>query len=563
MKDYEFDLSRRKVLGAIGAVGVASAGAGLGTSALFSDQETFEDNRLVAGELDLKMDWEEHYSFPQYYGFDDPTAGLDVTRSEPTDATDYAALPDPSNPLVWVHNDDLDAYMDNTAIEAYPDVDDDGIQDPFGMDGVGDFCTDGADLSSGLDPFGDGAFRTANDDTVDSQTEEPLPLVNLPDVKPGDFGELTLSLHLCDNPGYIWMNGGLVEARESGITEAESDSSDAGPADEVVTDLTGSDGVELLDEIQTVAWYDGDCDNVLDGSREATGDEFADVVIVMDVSGSMGGELADAQAGANELVAALGPNDQVGLVSFSSSSPSTSSSSLDIGLTSNHNAVSTAINGLSAGGGTNMEAAIERAHDELTVADIFTEYTESGGARSGARQIMVFLGDGSENAGTDVTDSDNIDPVQEATAAKADGIEIFTIAYGTGAPSLSDLASDPNDPPESPESQYAFGATTEDVETVFRNIGGTVSSGGEEVFHQGSLRDLLLRLEDGDGIPLDGDIETEGRSCFAGLQTHCVGLAWWIPTEVENQIQSDSVSFDIGFYAEQCRNNEQTPEPEA
>ncbi|WP_338741348.1 vWA domain-containing protein [Haloplanus salilacus] len=562
MKDYEFDLSRRKVLGAIGAIGAASAGAGLGTSALFSDQETFEDNRLVAGELDLKMDWEEHYSFPQYYGFDDPTAGLDVTRSEPTDTTDYAALPDPSNPLVWVHNDDLNAYMDNTAIEAYPDVDDDGIQDPFRMDGVGDFCTDGADLNGGLDPFGDGAFRTNNVDTYTPETETIEPLVNLSDVKPGDFGELTLSLHLCDNPGYIWMNGGLVEARESGITEAESDSSDAGPADEVVTDLTESDGVELLDEIQTVAWYDGDCDNVLDGSREATGGEFADVVIVMDVSGSMDGELADAQAGANELVAALGPNDQVGLVSFSSSSPSTSSSSLDVGLTSNHNDVSTAINGLSAGGGTNIEAAIERAHDELTVADIFTEYTESGSARPGARQIMVFLGDGSENAGTDVTDSGNEDPVQEASNAKADGIEIFTIAYGTSAPSLSDLASDPNNPPESPESQYAFGATTEDVETVFRNIGGTVSSGGEEVFHQGSLRDLLLRLEDGDGIPLDGDIETEGRSCFAGLQTHCVGLAWWIPTEVENQIQSDSVSFDVGFYAEQCRNNEQTPEAE-
>jgi predicted ribosomally synthesized peptide with SipW-like signal peptide len=41
------------MLGGIGAIGVASAGAGLGTTAFFSDSETFEDNTLTAGELDL------------------------------------------------------------------------------------------------------------------------------------------------------------------------------------------------------------------------------------------------------------------------------------------------------------------------------------------------------------------------------------------------------------------------------------------------------------------------------------------------------------------------------
>jgi len=48
-------LSRRKVLVGLGAVGVASAGAGLGTTAYFSDQVEFENNELQAGTLALNV----------------------------------------------------------------------------------------------------------------------------------------------------------------------------------------------------------------------------------------------------------------------------------------------------------------------------------------------------------------------------------------------------------------------------------------------------------------------------------------------------------------------------
>ena len=54
-------LSRRRVLGGIGAIGVASAGAGLGTTAFFSDSESFENNTLTAGELDLRVQYEASY----------------------------------------------------------------------------------------------------------------------------------------------------------------------------------------------------------------------------------------------------------------------------------------------------------------------------------------------------------------------------------------------------------------------------------------------------------------------------------------------------------------------
>ena len=67
--DNTVGLSRRRVLGGLGAIGVASAGAGLGTTAFFSDSETFEDNALAAGELDLfvHVDYsEDQGSFAQY-----------------------------------------------------------------------------------------------------------------------------------------------------------------------------------------------------------------------------------------------------------------------------------------------------------------------------------------------------------------------------------------------------------------------------------------------------------------------------------------------------------------
>jgi predicted ribosomally synthesized peptide with SipW-like signal peptide len=45
----------------LGAVGVASAGAGLGTTAYFNDTETFENNTLTAGSLDLRVQYEASY----------------------------------------------------------------------------------------------------------------------------------------------------------------------------------------------------------------------------------------------------------------------------------------------------------------------------------------------------------------------------------------------------------------------------------------------------------------------------------------------------------------------
>ena len=61
MNEDKIGLSRRKMLVGLGAVGVASAGAGLGTTAYFNDTETFANNELTAGSLDLRVLYEASY----------------------------------------------------------------------------------------------------------------------------------------------------------------------------------------------------------------------------------------------------------------------------------------------------------------------------------------------------------------------------------------------------------------------------------------------------------------------------------------------------------------------
>lgn len=50
-----YELSRRKVLAGLGTIGLAGAGAGFGTTAYFSDTESFENNTLTAGTLDMSV----------------------------------------------------------------------------------------------------------------------------------------------------------------------------------------------------------------------------------------------------------------------------------------------------------------------------------------------------------------------------------------------------------------------------------------------------------------------------------------------------------------------------
>ncbi len=366
MKNDGFKLSRRKILAGLGAIGVGSVGAGLGTTAYFSDRETFTNNRLVAGELDLQVDWEEHYSdwsadenddrLDDFGGdeFDEDLDGdgvddfdVAMTKGDTENVPEgYVGFPTFDEPMVAVPDTAVDDFLDNTAIEAFPDEDGDGIQDLIlTRDQI-------SSQNPTLSP--EEVEQAFHDQFADVPDDLERPVIELEDVKPGDFGEVTFSTHLHNNPGYLWLTGQLLDASENGHTEPERKDEDE-----------KEDVVELLDAIQVAVWYD-DGDNV----REP-------------------------------------------------------------------------------------EEMIHSPHD--------------------------------------ITEGDSI---------------------------------------------------TIDAE--------------ESLIARGSLREVLATLSEDPGIPLDADPRNEDRDCYPNSTTYYFGFAWWLPVDHANEIQTDSVTFDLGFYTEQCRHNDGT-----
>jgi predicted ribosomally synthesized peptide with SipW-like signal peptide len=594
-----FELSRRKVLGALGGIGVASAGAGLGTSAFLNDTESFQGNSLTAGELDLKIDWEEHY----YNGMDDGKSSesdeATVVPGDPNPAdVDYylPAMNNPdADPIALNFETSQDALWDATAIEAFPDSDGNGRRDASVT------C---ADLLS-VDDALSSELRTAGNGQTDA---EPDPLVKLGDVKPGDFGEITFSFHLCDNPGYVWMQGEFVEADENGITEPEGEDKDEDGDDVTVTSTSDADygKVELLDEIRTRMWYDENCDNQIE-----TADEI-DVMIAVD--DSISAEDADQvalEAGLNEFVSGLPSNSQVGALTFGN------------GDVRNFEGLGSFTGTVPTGGGsgnTPLPPALDIAAQELEtgtgdeqVIVVFTDggpnyenETYNAGTYSAPRSDDYTLDPGTSGyteggGGGDaqgrpggISDGELKETAAVARKIRDDGIRIITVNI--------DVAGSPTDPvldlpgylrSEIASSQaYAKNVALDDLAAVANDLAAVTMD--EDLFFEGSLREALEVLSSGRGIPLDGDTSTPlnefmgsvpnvdpettvdgklkgddveefpdgaatnvNRDCFPGGDTtHCVGFEWWLPIDHANQIQGDSVEFNLGFYTEQCRHND-------
>ncbi|AOW80089.1 hypothetical protein HTSR_0904 [Halodesulfurarchaeum formicicum] len=225
-----FEISRRKALAALGTIGAASAGAGLGTSAWFSDQEEFSGNQLVAGDLDLKVSWTEHY----YDG--SPAAAQYVHRPGSGEEPDLA-LPGPENgyPIEFVF-DDREQFMDATLREQFPEGGLGDEQNPCGL--------------------------LAN---VPEDLEAPV--IALEDVKPGDFGEVTFDLASCSNPAYLWLTGELLENAENGLTEPERSDPDE---DDTPTDVLLDNGIYEV----TVGEYDSGSAGGAEANGGASDDDW-------------------------------------------------------------------------------------------------------------------------------------------------------------------------------------------------------------------------------------------------------------------------------------------------
>lgn len=557
------NLTRRQMLIGAGAIGLASAGAGLGTSALFRDTESFTGNSIVAGELDLLVDWQQHYSY-------------------------------------W------DGGMQHVFVNAHPDHDGDGEQSIAADNDAGQLRY--SDFPDQDDPDSNGAnIPVLNCESIPPLSEasygvDPITgdpndtLVQLRDVKPGDEGEITFSLHLCDNPGYIWMQAGNVS--EGGGIAAEP---------ELIDDPDNLG--DLGQAIQATLWYDEDCDNVYDPEAPA------DIMLTLDFSGSMlynqyGGVVSNdditvfgqnydettkidlAELGARQFVdylEAQGADVQIGVAYFDGEGSDDTEPRTGIlqPLTSDFSVVDTALSGLRqklanivSGGpgstpgdgdgdpdpysnangiatGTYIGEGVDDAQDEL-----------ASNGRSGVRAANIVLSDGeSFNGDGSTTFSSPTGAADDARAASpSPATDLFTISVGSANDSVLQAMAGPAG--GSGGDATFFNNVDDPLNTpaVFGNLAAQFV--GEVVIMEDTLANILAELADGNGIPLDGNRATiydelndpandPDRDAFTGGGTmHCVALKWELPADVGNEVQGDTLGFDLGFYTEQERNND-------
>ncbi len=201
----------------------------------------------------------------------------------------------------------------------------------------------------------------------------------------------------------------------------------------------------------------------------------ATVVLTLDTSGSMIAtdvsptRLAAAQQAARQFVKALPPGVQIGLVDFSTNA------SVLAAPTSDRATVLAAIDSLQAGGGTATAAAIK-----LSVQAIAAVPTGKGGQK--APGAVVLMSDGSPTIGENgMSPSDSVST--EAAAAKAAGVKINTIAFGTSNGTITiqgELIPVPADPAAMGQIASATGGKTftaqsaDQLKSVYTEIGRVV-----------------------------------------------------------------------------------------
>lgn len=230
-----YDLSRRQVLGGLGAVGLASAGAGLGTSAFFRDDESVSA-ALDAGRVDLRLDYRSTYV---------PWLPIDEVRSR--------LLGENMGPVAPLAEEPDRYHIDSVPVPQAPDADNPIANAGFALNGDGTAPSAQAwgDAVKAIDPCADDLGLVDGDEGV---------FLELIDLKPYDAGETTFSLHVCGNPAYLYNYVTDFSNAENDRLEPEAGSGDPSDSPAEGIDEFG----ELADYLYVEVFYDDDCDNRFD-----------------------------------------------------------------------------------------------------------------------------------------------------------------------------------------------------------------------------------------------------------------------------------------------------------
>ncbi|MFC4405375.1 hypothetical protein [Haloarchaeobius iranensis] len=201
MKKNGIELSRRTILVGAATVGVAGAGAGIGTSALFSDNEGFVGNELLAGQLDLVVD----YFTDHDQGSFDAGAGQGEVNGDGEAEYTYAA-------------EDVKPGDSGTLVFCPKLVDNDGWL-WVGSDGVVDYENGRTEPEADVDPSGGGSAGDPNDGAGAGELSDvvEVDLAYCADVSiDGDAVQIGTVVREFDNPdGYSLAD--LAKDMESGV----------------------------------------------------------------------------------------------------------------------------------------------------------------------------------------------------------------------------------------------------------------------------------------------------------------------------------------------------------
>ena len=512
-KSNTLGLSRRKMLAGLGAIGVASAGAGLGTTAYFSDQQSFEGNTITAGTLGIKVDWQQ-----RYWGAPPDVRPQDyATKTE--DDGEGGTMDVPNYPYV----------------NAFPDDSGDGEQDLGGVVYAGENAVfSAADVPACCDCEDDEYYVTYEGESyciapiVGPGTPEEFYNDSRPNVS-SRFEDIQR-----DNGAVLFIyrqdegDGVLGEPHLFLVMDKFGNENGGGYATfSIEGDLTDAEWDEDSWTVQDDPGDDSD-DEYTIGPNEATaswiwGDGRTD--------GGVLGTLTE------NFALRINP-DLNGAAALSDLNPSWLEPEPTTGLTDL----------VILDGSTDGDIVLEDglggpdADDDLSDIIIHSEcgldMNESSDAYGPNENGLIELDDVKPGDSGEVTFSLHVCDNPALIWAGATGIG--------GGDILGDFV----------QARLRLVPDCMNEHDGFDDIANNTQGGA--VFIEDTLANVLDALEDGayQGLSLE---TADGDSCFAPIvDSSCVAFEWWFPIGQSdvNDAQDETVSFDIGFYAEQCRHND-------
>jgi hypothetical protein len=533
--DTKFALTRRKILAGLGGVGLASAGAGLGTSAFLKDTEGFENNAITAGELDLKVDWQQTYYGP----------GPDGTVSEhPVNAypdTNGDGIQDLDG-VVYSGAGEVEPVFDAAEIPACCDCD----EGEYYLTYEGEsYCIEPVGSDASVEEFYDYSgpntggvrYSSLNDDIQSEDTavvflyeDEAgnLSLVIVNDDHENDDGGSAASFVIEGAPASNeWLvdpdgDAGWKERDdEEGDPESGFDSYQVGEADWVWTqNRTDGGAVGYLEDdfaLRISALFNDEAEHADSGAR-GTG-QIERLVVLDGGDGSTSDEIV-----LEDGITVDGSDAKVDSIRLHSACGIDSGSELDT-------------------------PAVFQS-ENYPEQDRLVELDDVKPGDSGEITFSLHLCD---NPGYVWLTAANFTNMAGETPEPEPTPDDGELAQNTMVRIWYD--DDCDNQHDSETEQLVFGP----------GIGGYTGYDGSQPATLAAAMDLVGGMdEDGGMIPLDGDGDmgwndgptSDARDCLPGETGMCVGLEWWVPTDVGNEIQGDEVGFDLGFYAEQCRHND-------